>query len=407
MLVGIERKWTPLNRPDQGVFDTISGQVARVEFEFPYLIPDLRRAPRLLIASDYSGDHQEKHGAKYRALSFLIADQRELRAWRVGADAVRSVNLKDDREMSFKKRKERVRAAAMPVWLHTADMITGLCVTVLIDRALDDSHLASTQDQLISAGLEPELVEKWQPAAFERVMRVLFFGLTFAAGLARAPQPVFWITDDDEIVPDRSKEDFGRLMAAAAFTLFSYKPHIRFTRISDGERGKQSRKDICSIPDIAAGALCHLNATYAIEGTARPMGRVVPIPRSVPPDILELLQWHADNRWPLKRLVFVVQPGPAGGIDAIHNLQHATLDPQIPIQLAEGIGTVAAGAAVPLFERATFPLENGYPVTIAREPKRWLVFDRRGALLADSVDRIDALNLAQGVLKLRLAVRQA
>jgi hypothetical protein len=127
----------------------------------------------------------------------------------------------------------------------------------------------------------------------------------------------------------------------------------------------------------------------------------------VPPDILELLQWHADNRWPLKRLVFVVQPGPAGGIDAIHNLQHATLDPQIPIQLAEGIGTVAAGAAVPLFERATFPLENGYPVTIAREPKRWLVFDRRGALLADSVDRIDALNLAQGVLKLRLAVRQA
>src|SRR5579864_1074530 len=98
MLVGIERKWRPLPSTGLGVASTISQLVARIEYELPYLIPDLRAAPRLLIASDYGGDHSTKRGARYRALSFLIADQFRLRVWRKGVDALRQEQIRDTRE---------------------------------------------------------------------------------------------------------------------------------------------------------------------------------------------------------------------------------------------------------------------------------------------------------------------
>ena len=306
---GDERKWRALNQVGQGVFNTLSKEVAEIEGKLPHKIPDIRSASRVVMASDYSGDHR---GARYQVLSFLLGDESRFETWRSMVRAIRGQLLRPTTEMCFKKRKEGARSRALPHWLLAANVLPGLCLTVLIDRALDGVTLGPSQASTIAQTRRMEW-KRWAPSEFERLIRILFYGLTVIRGLAREPQSVLWAMDDDAIVPRPDIWPFFRLaLEASAQQHFRFFSSVDFTVASEDGPTEFTRRDLCSIPDIVAGTL----------GTAL---KDVPIPESnISPDdiswfgddvsleVKTLVNWLADDRWPLKRLLFVVHRGEQG-----------------------------------------------------------------------------------------------
>jgi hypothetical protein len=69
MMLTINPKWKHLENPWIGAMVKISEQIRQFELLNPDLLPDLRKYPSVIIASDYGGQHK---GAEYQTLSFFL-----------------------------------------------------------------------------------------------------------------------------------------------------------------------------------------------------------------------------------------------------------------------------------------------------------------------------------------------
>ena len=284
--------------------DSISKIIQEEEWRNPDLLTSLHQGSTLLIASDYGGDHAK---AAFKSLSFLVADLEGCAVWEELRLGVRLKLLKDSRRMAYKNLKDRRRSDALIPFLRAADNIPGLLATFLFDRRVQSIFGPDSKDAEVDkdSHLSPE---SWTPRAFERLCRVSHLGSLLVSGLSVAGQNVIWLTDEDEIAPNKTQHFRATQLIAHHMSHYCVHPmgHFRFgTTRSD--TGKLDIEDLVSVADLAAGATSEV-ATALFEEGRFPEGKLlIPPAKATATKALKIAGWLAEDHWPLRRLVFVVE----------------------------------------------------------------------------------------------------
>lgn len=280
----------------------LSGLIGALDVRRATALPALHSASKLIVASDYGGQHQ---ASKFEALAFVLADADRLGGWLRGRGRFRAEWLPDARRMSFKKLSDRQRAAALPAFLELADQIHGLLFVVLIDKQID-SLFADTQEQ---SKLKTTLDATWRPKTIEKALRICHCLSLLLAGLSSELQDVLWVTDQDDVAANTQRH--GDLVEMFSTILGHYLEHtlghIRIaTTLSD--TGKRDLEDLVSIADLAAGAVGQVINESRSAGHFPGRGLIFPMASAMPLKMQRLMSWFSDSRSNLKRLVFVIEP---------------------------------------------------------------------------------------------------
>jgi hypothetical protein len=288
----------------------LSRNVARMERDIPDLLPSLHSATHLMIVTDYAGQHPNK-SAKYELYSFLIYDFNAASKWNDERKAVRDHGL-GIRTMSFKGLHDKVKLRALPQFAAAADHIPGVLVTVAVHKAHRSLfRIGQALDMQIDE-LRP--YDHWQRISFEKLLRTVHFVSFFLGALSRDGQVVHWYSDEDDIAPNRSRQDRSRTdeLAKVWLTVMpNYVPHripqVRIGTERDDEPGK-SLSDVLALPDLACGAWCQLFS----HATARDFGEGSSALKeslgSLTVPALRVLHWFALPGVALRRLLCVIDP---------------------------------------------------------------------------------------------------
>lgn len=303
------RIWTPLDRPELGVLNTISRAIQVEEWRYPDLLTSVRLGPSLVVASDYGGEHRS---SGYISLSFLVADLARLWRWNEIRSEIRRILLKDSRRMAYKSLGDRIRARALVPFLMAADTIPGLLATFLIDKRISSLF----QDDPAGHGSGSPIVEreKWRPGSFEKLLRVAHLGAMLVSGLSAPGQNVLWITDQDEIVSNLEKH--REATAATGHCMNHYLKHnMSHFRLAttQSDIGRRDLEDLVALPDLAAGTLAEL-ASFMDSGEGfPPKGHFRRADERLPRKVRSILGWLAERHHQLKRICFSIEFIPPDG----------------------------------------------------------------------------------------------
>ena len=264
---------------------------------------NVRGSENLIIASDYGGDHK---GCRFRAFSFLLASLDALGGWLKAREQFRLRYLRDGRRMSFTQLGDRYRRAALPKFLEIAETIPGNLATVLIDRRIQS--IFSGRDDLDNAQLATLRAAGWSANSLERLATITHFVAFFLAGFSRAGQNVLWVSDEDEIAANETRQK--QLTEIFGIVASNYLPHnLRHARIgtTHSDNGSLELEDLGAIPDLAAGALSEIYSAYS-DQNALPSGAVVvPVPQTVSWKSRQIMNWLSQDINLLSKIVFVFQ----------------------------------------------------------------------------------------------------
>lgn len=303
-------RWRSLADPSFGMLGVLSESIGRAAVRDPQSLPDLRHASALFIGTDYAG---ESPLVQFDAVTFVIADIRNLGQWVEARQRLRARYLPDGRRMAYSRLSDVQRAEALLPFLRAADSIPGLLASFLIDKRLGRVFTRSGRP---AASSLPEFIS-WRKDALERLLRVLHLAGMLLAGLSMPGQDVLWITDNDAIVPNVERLTQATQLAAQVASV--YLPHtlgrLRFGRASETEPGDQQIEDLLSLPDLVSGTLAEA-LTALRRNQAFPTSTVgLAFPDALAEKPRSVLRWLADGEYgrPLKRLVYTMEPGHRAG----------------------------------------------------------------------------------------------
>ncbi len=169
------RVWRHTDEPTLGVANVISRAFASFERQNIDAFHDLRSARKLIIASDYGGDHPE---ASHTAMSFLVTCATSVEDWAKEQRLIRSRYLSDGRRLSYKGLNDRHKRRALSPFLSTANRLNGLIVSVLIDK-----QLVSIFQRTGKLNMEdPDLLNfsDWKSSSVERMLRITHLPVCFS-----------------------------------------------------------------------------------------------------------------------------------------------------------------------------------------------------------------------------------
>jgi hypothetical protein len=257
--------------------------------------PNLRDGSDFILASDYSGEHEQP---EFQVLSFLLTQRNSVFGpWEAARLSVRNEHLSDGRRMAFKKLTDARRINALQEFLEAASLLNGVLVCVAVEK----------RHSLCNRGELPRLQHNWTPDTLEKLLRICIFGGGFVDGLRGHGQNLFWITDDDAIVAtDNAKADAAGLMGSFLHTYPGEKPMIKLGIASGFDDGLRA-EDLLAIPDLAAGAcsegLTQLGKSRMPTTTVGPTG--VDLFLQIKSTLIDA--WRIDNSKPLKHFNTVVR----------------------------------------------------------------------------------------------------
>ena len=246
--------WRHARGEARGLSGLISERISEYEWKNPGLFTDLRGAKELLLASDYGGQHKD---ASYESYAFLLANISESREWSCRRRWLRLNVLRNDRRMSFKAVRGKRDIPVLNEFLKVADAFPGVLVTFLISKRVG---------RLLSAKPNPEKflelvsVERgWNMKVFDRLSLIAHLGSLIVGGLCGSDQDLIWVTDRDEIAPNRKK--FDRAGWVLWYHLCQYAPNIggKLVFVTTEAGAVQPRlEDAVSVADLGAGALAEV-----------------------------------------------------------------------------------------------------------------------------------------------------
>jgi hypothetical protein len=205
--------------------------------------------------------------------------------------------------MSYKALNDYHRKAALLPFLDAANEITGLLISIALDRNVTSffEHVAEEHSATYAA------FAGWKPEPIERALRVMHFASLILRGISTTGQDVWWFTDQDDIVANEQRlTSFVSIMATISS---HYLPHtLRHLRIGTTTCDTESRdiEDYVAIPDFAAGAIQELLGTGGVRLLLDAPSLFLPKSQAVVPKARSILDWFADNTQPLRRLTFVI-----------------------------------------------------------------------------------------------------
>jgi len=319
-----EKVWKPLGRPELGMLNTISKAIRAEEWRAPELLTSVRLGPSLVIATDYGGEHRS---ARYRSLSFIVADLQFLWYWNDLRDDIRRTILKDSRRLSYTRLTEARRARALVPFLRATNTIPGLLATFLTDKRISSFFSEDSGDNLLGEPIVDPT--KWSPSSFEKMLRVAHFGAMLVSGLSAPGQNLLWVTDQDEIAanPEKHREATGAFAHVMAHYLKHPMGHFRLAT-TQSDDGSLSLEDLAAIPDLAAGALAEVASVTSSEGGFSSANLVSPLSANVSEKAHAILAWLADGPHPLRRITFCVEHVPPDRFKA--KLLRTALENPIP-----------------------------------------------------------------------------
>jgi hypothetical protein len=175
--------WATIGKPETGLTDLLSEQVAGIERQEPGTAPCLRRGNKLYVGSDYGGRDGR---SKYETYSFVIADESATPEWNRLREKWRQRHWPGPEtggspEMSYKDlHKDEAMAAALDGFLRSANRLRGLVLTVAVEQTVE----------FMSADRQPEDNILWKPRIYDRVIRYCNFVGLLVSGLSREGQEV-------------------------------------------------------------------------------------------------------------------------------------------------------------------------------------------------------------------------
>lgn len=298
--------WRCISRSDLGLSDVISDSISSSRNITSDTIRSLRTSRSLLMFSDYGGTHK---GARYEVYSFLITTPAALSSFDTMRIHLRQGGLGTQRRMAYKALNDNVRLRSLADYLHLADHITGVLISIAVDKKsihrFSDSYEAETAFGTVGP---------WSSKSFGRLSRVAHLAAILIEGLRDDGQNLLWITDEDEIVANQIKH--GEATRLIGHLLSHYctanMGHFRFgTTASDV--GDLLIEDLTSVPDLAAGSLNDILFLTGLRSETRVPEKLFIGANGMPPiKIQRIASWLSDSSGALKKTNVVVDEGADG-----------------------------------------------------------------------------------------------
>jgi hypothetical protein len=295
--------WRRLARPELGVLNSISEVVAQEEWLKAAPLNSVRRGPTLFLGSDYGGEHK---GAHFETLSFILIDLQYIWLWDELRTKLRKTLLPQRRRMAFKSLNDQARRRALVPFLRYANTLPGLLFTFALDQGAIDllSWRPSSNSDLPFGPLS-----NWRLSSLQKLSRVAQLGATLVAGMSAPGQNLIWISDDDNIVPNRQKlieatRVVGRYIDAILPHMMG---HLRFGSAGTVDRGDQQTEDLVALADLAAGAVSEILTEHRKDlRTAASAGLL--LRGGLLSDKTRLiLAWLAENDHPLRKTLILIE----------------------------------------------------------------------------------------------------
>ncbi len=302
--------WQPIQDSNAGYMYSLSDSVRIYEANNPDLLYPIT-GNKMIIASDYSGQHKE---ATHESYSFLITSDINLMEWLPRLKVFRNKWLPDGRRLSFKKLNEPVRWRALPAYLETLGQLKGNLITVMVDRQVDS---------FISGG--PASAIEVFPDCFpldakhgtvEKMLRLASFVALILSGLRRENQKSIWISDHDEALDSHDKrEQFARLATYLTFGLTGWRrPADHHFSTTELPASPYWAEDIASIADLAAGAYCNMSS-HLPAYLGKETWKIRVAPGSVKDKRARAIgNWLASDKKTLKHVLLRLEQDTQGGI---------------------------------------------------------------------------------------------
>jgi len=270
------------------------------------LIPELRADGNETVGvfSDYGGESADSHFLTYSVLVFgwnhAYVLQEEFKK-------VRSDNgFSDTTEMSYKNLRRGNLKRALRNYLSTSDWIAGMLFTLVVDKRVRSTFVKSgrSANEGFVSLLESGGFGKRKPKVAEKLLRVVHTSAYLTGWLSGQGQKIFWMTDNDEIVPDEQKTRQTLELFRCVLPMYSQHSYgkIGYTKPSEMDDTGQL-KDFLSVTDLAAGA---------VEGylTRQKKGEVA----QLKPEAETILNWLGHHGVGLKKHTMLVEPDDDDGL---------------------------------------------------------------------------------------------
>lgn len=302
--------WRTSGADPHPLMGTWRNSIARRGGELTAGLPQLGEPGRLLLATDYGGDHQIAQ-APLRCHSFLVVNLEQAHGWDAARRRLRRGQLAQ-RTMAYKSLADGVKARALPPFLSLADGLNGLLLNVLIEKRGEPYFCDPTLPELTTgplAGLRA-------PTA-ERVLQVVSIIHMLISGFASPGQDMVWVTDRDQIAANPQQHDQTLRLLASLNGEYLPAPHGHLHgATTEHDPVDKQLEDLAAIPDLAAGALCEIARTLPM--VPGPEEGVTPLPESLVSKARSIVNWLADTRRPLRRLTYVLGRTPEGKVRLSH-----------------------------------------------------------------------------------------
>jgi hypothetical protein len=239
-------------------FDEAMSNIAR---ERPTFLPLLQDSNRILIFSDFAGEHRN---SRFATLSLVIVPVEAIPKWDRERTLIRAAFGLASRRIAYSKLNDRRKHAAIKSFCVCANSIDGICVTMVFDKQISSIFQPSGYFVPSQVIMGEKTFGTWKPAVFERALRAAYFVSLFVAGLSSAGQNIMWITDEDDIASNDAR--VSDLIRVVACFLGQLAPHtlgeIRIGTTANFSSGRLLAEDLAAIADLVAGAVNDLVGSY-------------------------------------------------------------------------------------------------------------------------------------------------
>ena len=306
--------WNGLNPEHLGPLSYFDDMMKEIEVREPSFLPNLSLSRTLIVASDFGGDHQ---CAPYSTLSFVIASAEAVGQWDLHRRRLRDEFRLGRRRIAYSKLTDRRKRAACVPFMYLANGMSGLAVTILIDKRIESLFVKQgllMETDMTVAGRQ---FAAWKPMVFERMLRAAYLVAVFVAGLSSPMQNVFWVTDEDAIAPNVPRlTELTYIFAHVLGAMLSHDVgHIRVGTTGTTAGDDLRIEDYAAIADLLAGSMSDYIASYDKVGAT--LSSVITLaPASLPRKTKSLVTMLFDERAPLRKLVFAIDSVPRS--DQLH-----------------------------------------------------------------------------------------